>query len=115
MVSHDKIKAAARRRMARTGESYVTARREVIKAHKATRRRTLMSEVVDFQGLHQIIDMRPIAESLRYMADAQAAAVAVVNMRPIAESLRQAALQAQDVRAITKSLHPPVMPKWPID
>jgi len=29
-VSHDKIKAAARRRMARTGESYATARRRVI-------------------------------------------------------------------------------------
>jgi hypothetical protein len=29
-MSHDKIKAAARRRMARTGESYATARRRVI-------------------------------------------------------------------------------------
>jgi hypothetical protein len=30
-MSHDKIKAAARKRMAETGESYATARREVIK------------------------------------------------------------------------------------
>jgi hypothetical protein len=29
-MSHDKIKTAARRRMARTGESYATARRRVI-------------------------------------------------------------------------------------
>jgi hypothetical protein len=38
-MSHDKIKAAARRRMAETGESYATARREVIKEHKAARDR----------------------------------------------------------------------------
>jgi hypothetical protein len=36
-MSHDKIKAAARRRMAETGEPYATARREVIKEHKAAR------------------------------------------------------------------------------
>jgi hypothetical protein len=29
-MSHDKIKAAARERMARTGEPYATARREVV-------------------------------------------------------------------------------------
>ena len=34
-MSHDKIKAAARQRMARTGESYATARRRVI-AERAT-------------------------------------------------------------------------------
>lgn len=34
-MSHDKIKAAARRRMAETGESYATARREVISEHQA--------------------------------------------------------------------------------
>jgi hypothetical protein len=34
-MSHDRIKAAARRRMAETGEPYATARREVIKEHKA--------------------------------------------------------------------------------
>jgi hypothetical protein len=38
-MSHDKIKAAARRRMAETGEPYATARREVIKEHKAARGR----------------------------------------------------------------------------
>jgi hypothetical protein len=38
-MSHDKIKAAARRRMAETGEPYTTARREVIKKHQAARGR----------------------------------------------------------------------------
>jgi hypothetical protein len=35
-MSHDKIKAAARRRMAETGEPYATARREVIKGYQET-------------------------------------------------------------------------------
>jgi len=34
-MSHDKIRAAARKRMAETGEPYATARREVIKDHRA--------------------------------------------------------------------------------
>jgi hypothetical protein len=34
-MAHDKIKAAARRRMAETGESYATARREVIREFRA--------------------------------------------------------------------------------
>jgi NADH:ubiquinone oxidoreductase subunit len=34
-MAHDKIKAAARRRMAETGESYVAARREVIREFRA--------------------------------------------------------------------------------
>lgn len=33
-MSHDKIKAAARKRMAETGEPYATARREVIKDYR---------------------------------------------------------------------------------
>jgi len=33
-MSHDKIKAAARKRMAATGEPYAVARREVIKEHR---------------------------------------------------------------------------------
>src|SRR4051794_4305908 len=39
-MSHDKIKAAARDRMARTGESYSTARRAVINEHRAASRGT---------------------------------------------------------------------------
>ena len=35
MMSHDKIRAAARKRMAETGEPYATARREVIKNNQA--------------------------------------------------------------------------------
>ena len=34
-MSHDKIRDAARRRMARTGESYATARRRVIAEREA--------------------------------------------------------------------------------
>ena len=34
-MSHDKIRAAARKRMAETGEPYATARREVIKNYRA--------------------------------------------------------------------------------
>ncbi len=34
-MSHDKVKAAARARMAETGEPYATARREVIREHQA--------------------------------------------------------------------------------
>lgn len=37
MMTHDKIKAAARKRMAQTGEPYATARRAVIKDHQAAK------------------------------------------------------------------------------
>jgi hypothetical protein len=37
-MSHDKIKAAARERMARTGEPYAAARRAVIREHQAAGR-----------------------------------------------------------------------------
>lgn len=36
-MTHDKIRAAARQRMAETGESYAAARREVIREHQAGR------------------------------------------------------------------------------
>jgi hypothetical protein len=39
-MSHDKISAAARRRMAATGESYAAARRAVISEHQAARARS---------------------------------------------------------------------------
>jgi hypothetical protein len=35
-MTHDKIRAAARKRMAETGEPYAAARREVIKNHQET-------------------------------------------------------------------------------
>jgi hypothetical protein len=35
MMTHDKIKAAARARMAATGESYTVARRAVVREHQA--------------------------------------------------------------------------------
>jgi hypothetical protein len=43
-MPHDRIKAAARRRMALTGESYAAARREVIKDHKAEAESPLVGE-----------------------------------------------------------------------
>jgi hypothetical protein len=36
-MTHDKIRAAARQRMAQTGEPYATARREVIKDYQAAK------------------------------------------------------------------------------
>ena len=36
-MPHDKIKKAARERMAETGENYTTARRAVIAAHEAAK------------------------------------------------------------------------------
>jgi hypothetical protein len=36
-MSHNKIRSAARQRMAETGEPYATARREVIREHQAAR------------------------------------------------------------------------------
>jgi hypothetical protein len=42
-MSHDKIKAAARRRMAATGEPYAAARRRVISGHDAARATSAVS------------------------------------------------------------------------
>jgi hypothetical protein len=47
-MSHDKIKAAARRRMAETGEPYATARREVLKEHPADRSRVPLPDTKRF-------------------------------------------------------------------
>jgi hypothetical protein len=42
-MSHDKIRDAARKRMAQTGEPYATARREVIREHlRGSRTRLLV-------------------------------------------------------------------------
>jgi hypothetical protein len=43
-MAHDKIKTAARRRMAETGESYAAARREVIREFRAAGRSNLAGE-----------------------------------------------------------------------
>jgi hypothetical protein len=45
-MPHDKIKAAIRRRMARTGEPYATARRKVIAERKATGREAPVQDAV---------------------------------------------------------------------
>ena len=43
-MSHDKIKAAAKRRMAETGESYAMARRAVMQQHQEAESRVLFVE-----------------------------------------------------------------------
>ncbi len=68
-MSHDRIKADARRRMAKTGEPYQVARREVIKEHKAAQ--------------HQI-PVPDISEAHR-----QLAAVADAMLPDISEAQRQ--------------------------
>src|SRR2546429_657583 len=54
-MSHDKIKAAARRRMAETGEPYATARREVIKEHRAARGRQDRFAVLPRAGAQHLV------------------------------------------------------------
>jgi hypothetical protein len=46
-MSHDKIKAAARERMAQTGEPYAAARREAIRQHSTTQHATTQHQAAD--------------------------------------------------------------------
>jgi hypothetical protein len=96
-MSHDKIKAAARRRMARTGESYQTARLEVIKAYKAARRRDQLSEAIGPNVFSQVIGARMISEPFRQAMEAHARMMSEplrqameANARMMSEPLRQA-------------------------
>jgi hypothetical protein len=68
-MSHDEVKAPARKRMAATGEPYAVARREVIKAHAARYssssrpRRRVASMVLDASGIARIVaDTERIAD-----------------------------------------------------
>ena len=58
-MAHDKIKAAARRRMAQTGESYAAARREVIREFRAAGSSNLAGEPERFAISYD--DMGPIS------------------------------------------------------
>jgi hypothetical protein len=58
-MPHDKIKAAARKRMAETGESYATARREVIREFRAAGDETPAGEPEWFAISYD--DMGPIS------------------------------------------------------
>jgi hypothetical protein len=49
-MSNDKIKAAARKRMAHTGESYATARAAVIMEHEAAQRRGPVADMTKLVG-----------------------------------------------------------------
>jgi len=51
--------------MAKTGESYTSARREVIKAHKAKQRHRALSEAYSRSASDQIIDISAMTEQLR--------------------------------------------------
>jgi hypothetical protein len=53
-MSHDKIKAAARKRMAETGEPYATARREVIKSQQAVSSPGARWFAIDYSGMGRI-------------------------------------------------------------
>jgi hypothetical protein len=57
-MSHDKIRAAARKRMAETGEPYATARREVIKNYQATEAEASSSSArwfaIDYSGMDRV-------------------------------------------------------------
>ncbi len=66
-MSHDKIKSAARRRMAQTGDSYTTARREVIKAYKAVHRDISTSDTSGFEAAEP--DMGALSAAMRQAAD----------------------------------------------
>jgi len=50
-MSHDKIKAATRSRMARTGEPYAVARRAVIKKYQAAQRHVQVPHTTEIPGL----------------------------------------------------------------
>jgi hypothetical protein len=117
MMSHDKIKAAARERMARTGESYVAARYEVIKTHAADGddRSTpnmggfaaadisslpeSIRQVTDFSSplsemFRQAADITPLMDSIRQAAD----------VGPLMESVRESMRQAADVGPLMESM-----------
>jgi hypothetical protein len=57
-MSHDKIRAAVRKRMAETGEPYAAARREVIKNHRAAATSTPSSTpgwfAIDYSGTGRV-------------------------------------------------------------
>jgi hypothetical protein len=53
-MAHDKIKAAARSRMAKTGESYAAARREVIREFRAAGSSEPERFAISYQGMGPI-------------------------------------------------------------
>jgi hypothetical protein len=56
-MSHDKVRAAARKRMAETGEPYATARREVIKDYQEAGAATSASPswfAIDYSGMDRV-------------------------------------------------------------
>ena len=101
MVPHDKIKAAARERMARTGESYVGARYEAIKAHAANRDDPTphMSGFVAvdvsplMESIGRVTDFSPLMESIRQATDFSPLMESIrqaTDFSPLMESIRQA-------------------------
>jgi hypothetical protein len=61
-MSHDKISAAARRRMAETGEPYAAARRAVVREHQAGQHQAGQHQAGEHQaGEHQAAGSQPTA------------------------------------------------------
>ena len=113
-MSNDKIKAAARKRMAHTGESYATARTAVIREHEAAQRRGPVADMTKLVGqlpditklvgefpdmaklVGQLPDMATIDEAILAAAAQESAideamkAVAEHDMDWIASSFRDA-------------------------
>jgi hypothetical protein len=85
-VSHDKIKQAARERMAETGEPYTTARREAIEAHQSGQRDASQSADV-------LAELRRAATELDQLAGQLPEA-----QRVIEETAREASGIAEDVQ-----------------
>ena len=64
-MAHDKIKAAARRRMAETGESYAAARREVIREFRAAGSSNLAGEPERFAISCDGMGLKPLSRRRR--------------------------------------------------
>ena len=110
-MSHDKIRSAARRRMAQTGESYTAARREVIKTYTAARRDVSVSDSSSFETT--MPDVSWISDALRqavmpkHLAKTMRAAT-MPDVSWISDALRQAVMP----KHLAKTMRAATMPKW---
>jgi hypothetical protein len=113
-MSHDKIKAAARQRMARTGESYAVARLAVIREDRAAQQRARLREAAHEKAFEdglavelarygedvraQLVYPSGLAEIQRRFA-AQAARNAQIINSPAMQMAAQAARNAQIINS----------------
>ena len=65
-MSHNKIKAAARQRMARTGESYAVARLAVIREHREAEQRARLQEATNDRAFDDLaVELARYGEGVR--------------------------------------------------